>query len=104
MFASKSRSKTDGSRSPSPLARITFGRQTRKKPKERLRQSSDSLLSDAVGSDSPGSSPSHSPVLNQKTDYFFNRTFSLPLLKSKTDLRYSHIFGKYFACFMCYLI
>ena len=99
IFSSKSKVLTEGNRPPSPLARITFGRQTKKKTRERLRQSSDSLLGEAGGSDSPGSSPSHSPVLSGNSDYFFNRSHSLPLFRSKTDLRYVHIFGKYTAYF-----
>ena len=93
IFTSKNKTFTEGCRSPSPLARITFGRQTRKKTRER--QSSDSVLSDAFESDSPHSSPNHSPDLSGKIDHFFNRSHSLPLFKSKTDLRYAHIFGKY---------
>lgn len=94
-FFSKNKGLTEGNRPPSPLARLTRGRKTRKENRDRFRQSSDSVLDDVSCSESANSSPTRSPLCG-RSNSLFSRSHSLPLFKSRTGRRYSHIFGKDF--------
>ena len=95
--SSKNKIQGESPRSPSPLARFARAVQTRKEHRKSIRLSSDSLLECSTSSDfTPNSSPGGSPDLRDQRDSYFGRSYSLPLFRSKTDLRYAHIFGKDF--------